>query len=164
MYQKADCAGSEAVVVPFQGSAVGLHPSQPHHWMGPVSEAGCFLRLCTPHILGGCTPPVCKPVCFFSPGLGKQWHCFAPELLMSPGRARLVFPLPPGAPGPPDETSSLCWQSAAGDNNKKRIQASPQRGHLPLTSLAALLWGVYKNCTCCNSCWSCWEKNNHLNH
>lgn len=78
---------------------------------------------------------------------------------MSPGRARLVFPLPPGVPGSPDETCRLCWQSAAGDNNKKsRIRASPQRGHLPLTSLTALLWGVYKNCTCCNSCRSCWGK------
>lgn len=32
----------------------------------------------------------------------------------------------------------------------------PAAGHLPLTSLTALAWGVYGSCTCCRHCWPCW--------
>lgn len=32
----------------------------------------------------------------------------------------------------------------------------PAAGHLPLTSLTALAWGVYGSCTCCRRCWPCW--------
>lgn len=90
--------------------------------------------------------PVCGLLVFFFPGWGIALFC--PKLLPSPVRAGPVFSLLLSAPVSPDETSSLHWRDS---NEKHGIQASPQRVHLPLTWLTALLWGVYKNCTCYNS-------------
>lgn len=93
--------------------------------------------------------------CFVS---SARSHCLAPELLLShlggPGHCplhhhALLDPqmTPPGCAGNPQpaQPQPETWNPG-----------QPSAGHLPLTSLTALVWGVYRSCTCCRSWGPCW--------